>query len=71
MCLVVCADHLLPFQCSARVRPEVRSPTAMQSLAHVQEMWYGSPCTTGVESGWMLQVRPFQPSPSNWTVFAL
>ena len=43
----------------------------MQSLAQVQEMRNGTPSVTGVESGWMLQVRPFQPSPSSRSVFAL
>ena len=55
-CLVVTADHFRPFQCSARVIPESRPPTAMQSLAHRQAMPADSPVTTGVASGWAVQV---------------
>src|ERR1039458_5425963 len=70
-CLVVTADQFRPFQCSARVIPESRSPTAMQSLDQVQEMPAGSAATTGLASGWVLQVWPFQPSPSSCMDFVL
>src|ERR1035438_4313882 len=70
-CLVGTTDHFRPFQCSARVPPESRPPTAMQSLAQVQEMPAGSAATTGVASAWVLQVRPFQPSPSSCMDFLL
>src|ERR1700722_20105100 len=64
-CLVVRADHFRPFQCSARVIPESRPPTAMQSLAPRQGIAADSAATTGVASGWAVQVCPFQPSPSS------
>src|ERR1700722_19753923 len=70
-CLVVTADHFRPFQCSARVMPDSRAPTAMQSLAHRHEMPAGSAATTWAASGWVLQVRPFQPSPSRCMDFLL
>src|SRR3984957_4670566 len=68
-CLVVRADHFRPFQCSARVMPESRLPTAMQSLAHRHEMPAGGAATTGAASGWVVQVCPFQPSPSSRMLF--
>ena len=64
-CLVVCADQARPFQCSARVIPVSRWPTAVQSLAHRHEMPNGWPPVAGLLSGWMVQAWPFQPSPSS------
>ena len=55
-CLVVRADHCRPFQCSARVIPVSRWPTAVQSLAHRQAMPAAWAATTGVASGWAVQV---------------